>query len=65
MNRKVLIAGLLMLYAGLSVFVAGIFVQALEQYGQWLKNGAHGMYHINISLQPGVLLSHIGRKSDL
>lgn len=65
MNRKAIIAGLLTLYAGFSVFVAGIFVQALEQYSQWLKDGAHGMYHISISLQPGVLLSHIGSKSGV
>jgi len=65
MNKKVIITSLLTLYAGLSVFVAGIFVQALEQYGQWLKDGAHGMYHISIRLQPGVLLSHIGSKSGV
>ncbi|NJD02375.1 MAG: type IV secretory system conjugative DNA transfer family protein [Ruminiclostridium sp.] len=65
MNKKVIIAGLLTLYAGLSVFVAGIFVQALKQYGQWLKDGAHGMYHLSISLQPRELLSHFGSKPGI
>ena len=65
MNRKAIITGLLTLYAGLSVFIAGIFAQALVQYGQWLKDGTHGMYYISISLQPGIMLYHIGCKPGI
>lgn len=65
MNKKVVLTCLLTLYVGLSLFISGIIAQALEQYGLWLKNGAHGMYHISINLLPEVMLYHIGSKPGI
>lgn len=59
MNKKVIITCLLVLYTGLSAFIAGILSQFLEQYLQWLKDGAHGMYHISINFRPDMFITHI------